>query len=79
MLSRAESACVVTFYTTAGAMAMEKLAASRGIPGRLIPAPRALTSDCGIAWRSDAEWELALRQAAKEARLAVAGYHLIEC
>ncbi len=79
MLRKAEMALVVTFYTTAGAMAMEKLAASRGIPGRLIPVPRALTSDCGIAWRSDVDQAPALRQAAEEARLAVAGYHQMEC
>jgi len=46
---------VITFHTTSAAMAMEKLCQSRGLPGRLIPAPRAITSDCGIAW--SAPWE----------------------
>lgn len=46
---------VITFHTTSAAMAMEKLCLSRGLPGRLIPAPRAITSDCGIAW--SAPWE----------------------
>lgn len=41
---------IFTFHTTAAAMAMEKRCAERGIPGRLIPAPRSVTSDCGIAW-----------------------------
>ena len=41
---------VFTFYTTAGAMAMEKLCKARGLPGRLGPTPRSVTSDCGIAW-----------------------------
>jgi len=41
---------VVTFYITAAAMAMERLCKDKGIPGRLIPVPRSLTSDCGIAW-----------------------------
>ncbi len=41
---------VFTFYTTAAAMAMEKLCRERGLPGRLGPTPRSVTSDCGIAW-----------------------------
>ena len=39
---------IFTFHTTSAAMAMEKLCQTRGLPGRLIPAPRAITSDCGI-------------------------------
>ena len=41
---------VFTFYTTAAAIAMEKLCKNRGLPGRLGPTPRSVTSDCGIAW-----------------------------
>ncbi len=41
---------IFTFHTTAAAMAMEKLCIKRSIPGRLIPAPRSITADCGIAW-----------------------------
>ena len=33
---------VITFHTTAAAMAMEKLCHEQGLPGRLIPVPRAL-------------------------------------
>ena len=44
---------VVTFHTTAAAIGMEKLCAARGLAGRLIPVPRALTADCGMAWRAD--------------------------
>lgn len=50
MLKKAEKKLVITFHTTAGAMAMEKLCKKNNIPGRLIPVPRELTSDCGIAW-----------------------------
>ena len=46
---------IFTFHTTSAAMAMEKLCQTRGLPGRLIPAPRAITSDCGIAW--SAPWD----------------------
>lgn len=43
----------VTFYTTAGAMKLEKVCKQAGCPGKLVPVPRSLTSDCGIAWRSE--------------------------
>lgn len=41
---------VVTFRTTTGAMAMEKVCQARDLPGRLIPVPRAITAGCGMCW-----------------------------
>lgn len=41
---------VVTFHTTAAAMAMEALCKAQNLPGRLIPTSRELTADCGMAW-----------------------------
>lgn len=41
---------IVTFHTTAEAMATEKVCRQSGLDGRLISAPRALSADCGIAW-----------------------------
>lgn len=42
----------VLFYTSAAAFRAEKLSAAAGIPGaRLIPTPRELSSDCGVALR----------------------------
>lgn len=65
---------VVTFHTTAAAMSMEKLCAQAGIPGRLFPAPRELTADCGIAWRSAPETAQQVRALAESRQLAVEGY-----
>lgn len=45
----------VTFHTTAAAMAMEKYGAQAGLEGRLMPVPRALSADCGIAWSGKVE------------------------
>lgn len=42
--------CVVTFRTTTGAMAMERLCHAGGLPGRLIPVPRTITAGCGMCW-----------------------------
>ena len=41
---------VITFHTTAEAMATEKLCTKAALDGKLISAPRALSADCGIAW-----------------------------
>ncbi len=46
---------VLTFHTTTEAMAMERRCGERGIPGRLIPAPREITAGCGLAWRMTPE------------------------
>ena len=44
---------VLTFHTTAAAMQTQRACGAAGIPGRLFPVPRQLSSDCGIAWASD--------------------------
>ena len=34
-------------------MEMERICKANGIPGRLIPVPRSITADCGMAWRTE--------------------------
>ena len=46
---------VVTFRTTAEAMAMEQKCRAAGLPGRLIPLPRAISAGCGMCWSAPAE------------------------
>lgn len=46
-------ALVLSFDTTAAAMETERVCGEAGIPGRLFPLPRQLSSDCGIAWAAD--------------------------
>jgi len=42
----------VLFHTSAAAFRAEKLSVTAGIPGaRLVPTPRELSSDCGVALR----------------------------
>jgi len=41
---------IVTFHTTAGAIATEQLCRRLGLAGKLISVPRCITSDCGMAW-----------------------------
>lgn len=66
---------VVTFHTTAEAMALEQLCKKRGIGGRLISAPRQLSADCGIAWCAPMEEAAAIRVVIEETALEIDGIH----
>ena len=65
---------VVTFHTTAAAIGMEKLCAAHGLAGRLIPVPRALTADCGMAWRAETADRAAVEALAAADGLEVEGF-----
>lgn len=69
---------VVTFHTTAEAMATEQLCGEKGFAGKLISAPRALSADCGIAWCAPAETRAALVAALAAAQIETAGVHELE-
>lgn len=56
-------ALVITFSTTADAMAMDRLCAREGLPGRLIPVPREISAGCGLAWKAPTEAAAVLTQA----------------
>lgn len=49
-MRKKELKLVVTFHTTADAMAMEKACKEQNVPGRIIPVPRAISAGCGLAW-----------------------------
>ena len=49
-MRKKELKLVVTFHTTADAMAMEKACKEKGTPGRIIPVPREISAGCGLAW-----------------------------
>lgn len=49
-MRKKELKLVVTFHTTADAMAMEKACKEQGAEGRLIPVPRTISAGCGLAW-----------------------------
>lgn len=48
---------VISFHTTAEAIAMEAACREEEVPGRLIPVPRQISSGCGLAWAMPVEWE----------------------
>ena len=69
---------VVTFYTTSAAMAAEKACLAAAVPGRIIPVPRQITSDCGLGWRTPPETRPQVEALFTSLDLEVEGYHLCE-
>lgn len=49
-MRKKELKLVVTFHTTADAMAMEKACKKYQVSGRLIPVPRSISAGCGLSW-----------------------------
>lgn len=65
-MRQTEEKLIVTFPTTAAAMAMERRAKALGTPGRLIPTPTVITADCGLAWMAPVDACTAVEQVLKE-------------
>ncbi|MGI6535856.1 MAG: DUF3343 domain-containing protein [Eggerthellaceae bacterium] len=65
---------VITFATTADAMAIEAAAKEHDdVPGRMIPVPSAIDAGCGFAWRCEPDQEPALFDAMARYGLAYEG------
>ena len=69
--------CVVTFRTTAGAMAMEAACSAAGRHGRLMPVPRSVTAGFGLCWAAPPESREALSDLVIKKRLDVDGIYAI--
>ena len=76
-MRKKELRTVAAFHTTAAAMSAERLCRQEGLEGRLIPVPRSVTSDCGIAWSAPAELRDTLERRFREAGLEVSGVYLL--
>jgi len=70
-----EMRLVVTFHTTAEAMATEKACQEHNIAGKLISAPRAVTADCGIAWSGALETKDTLREMLLHEKIEFDGFY----
>ena len=75
MLKKTEK-LVITFYTTAAAMAMESHCRESGLDGRLIPVPGSISADCGLAWCAKPESEEMLRRAMEEQGISHQGVYI---
>jgi len=68
---------IVTYHTTADAMAMEKICRQQQVPGRLIPVPRTISAGCGLAWCAGLEERERLLGVMREAGIEQQALH--EC
>jgi hypothetical protein len=68
---------VVLFYTTSSVMRAEKLLKKEGCIVKLIPTPRELSSDCGIALRFDWNQCKYVRSALETARVEFEAIYLM--
>ena len=66
---------VVTYFTTAEAMATERLCKEKGIEGKLISAPRSVSADCGIAYATEVSLRDVLLEALSEKGIEVQGHY----
>lgn len=78
MIRREGKRLVLTFHTTADAIATERLCKQQNIPGRLIPVPRELTSDCGMAWSMPPEAAAQLDAVLAKHPIEIAGRNELE-
>lgn len=69
---------VVSFPTTAAAMACEESCVRRGLPGRMIPAPGEVSAGCGLAWKAAPELRDELAAALAEDGVAVEAMAVVE-
>ena len=53
---------VILFYSVNGAIKAEKILKEKGVPYKLIPVPRHLSSDCGLALRFEKKDEARVRE-----------------
>ena len=67
---------IVTFYTTSAAMAAEKACEQAGLPRRIIPVPREITSDRGLGWRTEPEHRGRTEALFQSLALETDGYHI---
>jgi hypothetical protein len=66
-----ELQCIVTFRTTTQAIQFEQAAKEAGLPGRIIPVPREITSGCGLSWKDTVQSREAIEQLIMEKQLGV--------
>ncbi|MBD5560563.1 MAG: DUF3343 domain-containing protein [Clostridia bacterium] len=73
MLGQKERRVIITFFQTADAMQMEKVCRDKGIPGRLIPVPPAISAGCGMCWSAPPAARQALEDAMQSAGISCQG------
>jgi hypothetical protein len=68
---------VVLFYSTAHAIRAEKVLLGAGFTIKMIPTPRQISSDCGMALRFERADSDAVAATLQENRVPINGIHVI--
>jgi hypothetical protein len=68
---------VVLFHSTAHAIRAEKVLEGAGFRIKMIPTPRQLSSDCGLALRFDRSDEEPVAATLEENRVPINGIHAV--
>jgi hypothetical protein len=68
---------VVLFHSTAHAIRAEKVLVQAGLRIKMIPTPRHISSDCGMALRFDRSQEPLVRTALDKKRVPINGIHTV--
>ncbi|HEY67690.1 MAG TPA: DUF3343 domain-containing protein [Thermoflexia bacterium] len=68
---------VILVYSTSHALRAERVLQKAGIPCKLIPVPRHISSDCGVCLRIKQADEEAARRALETAGVEIEGTHRI--
>lgn len=74
-MRKKEMKLVVTFHTTADAMATERVCLDEKFPGRLIPVPRTISAGCGLSWCCDESLEEQIVALLSEHQIEHEGVH----
>lgn len=69
---------IITFNTTADAMALEDIFKQNNMSGRLIPIPRQLSSGCGMAYRINIEAKEKVTDIIKQNNLNINELEIVE-
>lgn len=68
---------VVLVHSTSYAMRLERLLDDAGIPSKMIPVPRHISSDCGVCVRIRYEDTDTVRRIAEAAHIEIEGFQAI--
>jgi hypothetical protein len=66
---------VALFDSTSAALRAEKVVGERGIPVKLIPVPRQISSDCGVCLRFPQDQEAQVRTILQDAGVDLQGIY----
>ncbi len=69
---------VILFYTTSAVLRAEKILVREGLTVKLVPTPRELSTDCGIALRIGWGQAASAQALLESAKVEIAGVHKME-